>query len=425
MERGMPQNVATKSAGKAVGAAAESPFLTESAPLVRSAHATGESEAPWRLEQHKDLAAIAAAWDAVVPRDYPHLRSGMLLAAERGKIVQDITCILVCRKGEPAAAAVFYTLPIDTLASAPGWVQRFAAWVRQRAPGFLWKSMRLCGSPISNARSGMYFAPELHSAERSEVVALIAQHLVATTRNDQTIYFRDIPESEAADFSEELERQGFFRVTPQPGTSLEIRWKTFDDYLAALRKRYRKRIRDDLKTSKPLDFKLLDSFAELAPTATQLYKNVLANADFNLEVLSEEFFAAVSEFDQAKLLVAQHSQTGDVLGINLLLFAPSHMQNLYIGFDYEQAQRFTTYFSMVHTSLRLAIEHGCRICHFGQDSYEFKARLGAKPDPLCGYMKHKTWPVHWMLRRNRDSIFPAAEAVTHDVFQGEGVETEE
>jgi hypothetical protein len=391
----------------------------------------------WRLAKYE---GIPAAWDAFVPRDAPHLRSGMLAAALRGKVVQDLTCVLVHRHDpsqeetrllgeaglphpahtQPVAAAVFYTLPIDTIASAPAWVQKFAAWVRQRAPGFLWKSMRVCGSPISNSSSGMYFAPELRAGERREVVALVAQQLVADARNDQTIYFRDIPEGESADYGEELDRQGFFRVTPQPGMALEVRWPTFDDYLAALRKRYRKRVRDDLKTAAALEFALVDPSAELAPVTARLYRNVLANAEQKLEVLSEDFFAGLAQCDQAKLLVARNPANGEVLGVNLLLFSPAQMQNLYIGFDYEQNERYNTYFTLVQHSLRLAIERGCKVCHFGQDSYEFKARLGARPYPLTGYMKHKSWPVHWMLRRNRENIFPATEAATHDVFQGEG-----
>src|SRR5206468_3256209 len=114
-------------------------------------------------------------------------RGGMLAAALRGKVIQDLTCVLVQRdegSPEPVAAAVFYTLPIDTVASAPAWVQKLAGWVRQRAPGFLWKSMRVCGSPISNSSSGLYFSPGLTAEERRAIVALVAQQLVADARND-------------------------------------------------------------------------------------------------------------------------------------------------------------------------------------------------------------------------------------------------
>jgi hypothetical protein len=394
-----------------------------------------EAPGQWRLATHDAIAAIATAWDAFIPRDVPHLRSGMLAAAVQGNVIKDLTCVLVYRDEarplgdagrltpglpasvRPAAAAVFYTLPIDTVACAPEWVQKFAAWVRRRAPGFLWKSMRVCGSPISNSSSGICFDPELRAAQRREVVSLVTEQLVDKARNDQTIYFRDVPESESADFGEELERQGFFRVTPQPGMVLDVRWRTFDEYLAALRKRYRKRVRDDMKTASALEFTLVDPSPELGPVTARLYQNVLANAEHKLEVLSEDFFAALGQYDQAKLLVARKGATGEVLGVNLLLFSPLQMQNLYIGFDYEQNEQYNTYFALVQHSLRLAIEHGCRVCHFGQDSYEFKSRLGAKPYPLAGYMKHKSWPVHWMLRRNREGIFPATEAATHDVFQ--------
>lgn len=392
-----------------------------SATLTAVAPLTATHEA-WRFQTQRKIAAVAETWDRLVPRDRPHLRSGMLAAAERGGLYEDSGYLLVYRGADLAAVAFLYTLLTDTVKSAPDFVQRMVARVRERAPGFLWRAMRVCGSPISNCCHGVCFAPTLTQDERRQAMRAIGRQILRDAHSNQSVYFREFTAADVADFASELEGLGYFRTDPWANTVIDIRWKTFDEYLAALRKRYRKRVRDDFKTSAALDFVLLDSFADLAPTAVRLYENVLGHADFNLETLTPEFFAAVSEFEPAKLLVARHRDTGEVLGVNLLLFGETHMQNLFIGFDYERNQEFNLYFSLAEHSLRLAIERGCTAAYFGQDSYEFKSRLGAKPLPLAGFMKHPVWPIHWLLRASRHHIFPPCDVPTHDVFQGEGKE---
>jgi predicted N-acyltransferase len=376
----------------------------------------------WRCQKHRAISHIAGAWDQLVPASRPYLRSGMLAAVEQGGIYQDPTYLLLYRGAEPAAVAFVYSLPADTVKSAPEFVRRMVARVRERAPGFLFRTMRVCGSPISNCCHGISFSPLLTRDGRRQALREISHQMLRDSHANQSIYFREFTDSDVADFAGELEGLGYFRVNPWPNMAIEIHWKTFDEYLAALRKRYRKRVRDDMATSSALEFVLLDSFAELAPTARRLYNNVLSRADYNLETLTEGFFAAVSDLDSAKLLIARRRDTGEALGINLLLFGDSQMQNLFIGFDYERNQQFNLYFSLVEHSLRLAIERGCTVAYFGQDSYEFKSRLGAKPVPLSGFMKHPVWPIHWLLRASRHQIFPPCEAPTHDVFQGQGKE---
>ena len=105
------------------------------------------------------------------------------------------------------------------------------------------------------------------------------------------------------------------------------------------------------------------------------------------------------------------------------MFGDTCMHNLYIGFDYERNEQFHTYFNLVIESLRRAIDAGCTVCYLGQDSYEFKARLGAKPFELTAYLMHRVGLVHRMLKRQRHVFFPPNEAAEHDVFQSQTAES--
>jgi hypothetical protein len=350
---------------------------------------------------HPAIEPVAGAWDRLVPRDLPHLRAGFLRAAERSEMIREPDYLILSQDGRPVAAAVTYTLQVAT----------------PQGP----KPLRVCGSPIGNGECGVHFDPALPAAGRRPVFARIAEEVLAAGGVEPTYFFKEFPDEAVAEYANELEKLDFFPVDPGPNTRLELRWPSFEEYRAALRTKYRHQLKKDLKAGEGLEFALLDSFADLAPRATSLYKNVVAHAAATLQVADERFFAAVSDFEQAHLLVARPRGGGDVIGVNLLLFGDAVMHNVYVGFDYEENKRYRIYFNLFEESLRLALERRCRMAYFGQTSYDFKARLGANPFALTAYMKHRVPEEHAALRAAKDHIFPKAEgAVPSDVFKAEG-----
>jgi hypothetical protein len=352
---------------------------------------------PLTCTHHPAIDPIAAAWDRLVPRDLPHLRAGFLRAAERSGMIRQPDYLLLSQGGRPVAAAVTFLLLVDPT-----------------------KPLRVCGSPIGNAECGVYFDSALPPAARRAAFARIALEVQGTGGMEPTYFFKEFPDEAVAEYASELEQLGFFPVDPGPGTRLEIRWASFEEYMTAMRTKYRHQLKKDLKAGEGLEFSLLESFADLAPQATPLYLNVVAHATATLQVADEKFFAAVSDFDQSNLLVARQRDTGQLVGVNLLLFGDTCMHNIYIGFDYEQNKKYRIYFNLFEESLRLAIERRCRVAYFGQTSYDFKARMGAIPFALTAYMKHRVETVHAGLLAARDQIFPKTEgAVASDVFNEE------
>jgi predicted N-acyltransferase len=384
---------------------------------------TGAAPPPVQLtcDHHPAIEPIAAAWDRLVPRDLPHLRAGFLRAAERSGMIRQPDYLLLSRDGRAVAAAVSFTLLVDAAKGAPPKRQAWLAWVRKWYPDYGYRPLRVCGSPIGNAECGVYFDPGLAPADRRAAFARIAEEVQRAGGLGPTYFFKEFPDDAVAEYASELERLGFFPVDPGPGTRLDIRWTSFDDYMTAMRTKYRHQLKKDLKAGEGLEFALLDSFADLAAAATPLYRNVVAHAATTLQVADEKFFAAVSDFEQAHLLVARPRDTKQLVGVNLLLFGDTVMHNIYIGFDYEQNKKYRIYFNLFEQSLRLAIERGCRVGYFGQTSYDFKARMGANPFALTAYMKHRLGFVHGRLYAAREYIFPKTEgAVPSDVFHAEG-----
>src|SRR5947209_11398795 len=79
---------------------------------------------------HPAIDPVAAEWDRFVPRDLPHLRAGFLRAAERSGMIRSPDYLLLARDGRTAAAAVTFTLLVDTARAAPPPRQAWVGWVR-------------------------------------------------------------------------------------------------------------------------------------------------------------------------------------------------------------------------------------------------------------------------------------------------------
>lgn len=385
-------------------------------------HSTNDvATAPVTLDRFDSIELVAGQWDRLIPRDVPALRSGFLRAIERGQMIQRPEYFLIRQQGEPVAAAMAYTVLLDTAMSASPGRATCVRWIRKLWPNFLWRPMRVCGPPISNGECGFYFRPNLAAAERKSILRQVLPPIEASAGKNQLLFYKEFRTDQVGQFAGELLRHGYFDVDPGPGTEMVLHWATFDDYLAALKKRYRRRVRIDAKAGQELEFELRHAFSDLAGTVTQLYDQVLSRATYNVERATQTFFAEVSNFDQSRLLLARHRSDQRVVGANLLLFGDSCMHNLYIGFDYDANQQCRTYFNLVQQSLRIAIEQQVRVCYFGPASYEFKTRLGATTYPLTAYMKHPIGWVHRWLESNKEKLWPEDEIPSHNVFQDNSV----
>src|SRR5208282_3129578 len=350
-------------------------------------------ETKFTCRKARCIDAVEPAWDALVPADCHHLRAGFLRAAERGAVVQNPLYLLFYQSDEPVAAAYLYDIGMDLQGVMPvGWrtffqpIHAVSAWA-------LTVPLRVCGSPVSSGRSGVWMDPRLSAAERRDLIERIAAEMTASSRWHQLLLFKDFNQEEQTGYAAHLEDFGYFPAAMFPNMVLDVSWPDSAGYLAALRARYRNDLRNDLKAAEGLDWELCDSFAQLAGPAAALYENVLRRAEFKLETLTADFFAVLSDFPQARLLVARERPTGRVVGVNLLMFGSTTTMTTFVGVDYECNESYRLYFNLMERGLLLALDRGCKRYVLGQTSLDFKARLGGRPLPLTGYLRHRFWPV--------------------------------
>ena len=363
-------------------------------------------------------------WDALVPRDAPHLRYGFLRAVERSAFGRNPHYLGVHRGRRLLGVAVAYVMPVDLLTLAPPkYARRMNALRNAVAPRLLFLQTLSCGPMITNCNHGFCLADSLTEGEQQEVISELLQAMEATGIGSVLCGF-EFTEEEAARFGPQMEACGWLQAPSLPGTRMAVTWRSLDEYVANMRKAFRRAVRKDLRAAESLQFDVIDDFSSIADEAWQLYNNVLAKADHVFEKLTPEFLRELGKFDQARLMTARERSTGRLVGIELLLQGDTVLQDLYTGVDYSLNGEKHLYFNLLYPVIAYAAEQRMRTLSLGQTSYTFKARLGARPYKLFLFIKHRNRLIHRLLVACKSVLFPETATTTYRVFREPGADSE-
>jgi predicted N-acyltransferase len=361
----------------------------------------------------------ARQWDDLVPRDAPHLRYGFLRAVEDSGFGQRPYYLCAWRDGCLAGAAAAYVMPVDLLTLAPPKYTRWINRLRERfAPRLLYLSTLSCGPIITNCNPSIYLAADLTTGERQEVIGELLRGLEAIPAGSLLCGF-EFPDEAAAFYGPAMAAQGWIRAPSLPGTRLEIRWRSFDEYVASMRKAFRRAVLKDRRASEAIEFEVVDDFSAIGEEAWRLYANVLEKADHVFEKLTPEFFRELGRFEQSRLLTARERATGRLIGIELLLLGDTMLQDIYTGFDYESNPKQRLYFNLLYPVIEYAIGRRLQTLHLGQTSYKFKARLGVEAYPLWLFVKARNRLLHRVIATFRSLLFPETKTTSYRVFREE------
>lgn len=166
-------------------------------------------------------------------------------------------------------------------------------------------------------------------------------------------------------------------------------FKTYDEYLAALRSPYRRRIRTASLKSTGLIWKEIDQavFDEKLHT---LYLNVLNKSKYPLEKLSLDFFRTIDgqihvlyenqkpiseELDQK---FNSTDQELEPLAFILVKWKKETLHFLFGGMNYDKRDEHDLYYNMLLKILKIGISGNASKIDFGQTAESSKCRIGCR-----------------------------------------------
>ncbi len=249
-----------------------------------------------------------------------------------------------------------------------------------------------CGNVFLSGEHGIFLKQGVDKHTLFTTITKEIRDLARRTKGLQAIFIKDFYE-DSLYITDELLNFGYSKMPVDPNMifTLDQNWNTYDDYKASLKSKYRVKVNKADSTSDCLTAKLFseDDFAIHKDELQQLYENTIAKADFNAQVLNLDTYIKLRGLFKENFIVKAYFLENRLVGFLSGLLTNSHLDAHFIGLDYDLNKQCAIYPRILNDYVRLGIEHGVSQINFGRTASEIKTTIGANPESLMCYIRHK------------------------------------
>ena len=184
----------------------------------------------------------------------------------------------------------------------------------------------------------------------------------------------------------------YLRFSTQPNMIFAVReeWKTEEDYVAALSKKYRDQYKRARKKATGLVKRQLslDEIIAQEEVIYDLYFHVAKSAPFNTFFLPKNHFAVFKEQLQENFLFYGYFENDKLIGFNTLIKNGSDLDTYFLGYDDSIQREKMLYLNMLYDMIGYAIKEQFSSIIFARTALEIKSSVGATPLKMYGMMRH-------------------------------------
>ncbi|EAR13842.1 hypothetical protein PI23P_05072 [Polaribacter irgensii 23-P] len=182
-----------------------------------------------------------------------------------------------------------------------------------------------------------------------------------------------------------------FSVEPNMQLQLQENWHHFDDYLASIKTKFRVKARKAfaLSTNIRIEEVTLENLSQNLPKMTILYKKVAENATFNLGVFNLETYHNLKEAFGTNYILKTYWLEKEIVGFMSGIVNGNTLDAHFVGIDYQRNKTHAIYQRMLYDYIETGIHRKLKKINFGRTASEIKSGVGAVPQDLTIYIRHK------------------------------------
>ena len=182
-----------------------------------------------------------------------------------------------------------------------------------------------------------------------------------------------------------------FLVEPNMQLQLQENWHNFDDYLAAMKTKFRVKARKAFKQSNSIKIEdvTVENIDQMLPKMTTLYEKVASNADFNLGNFNLESYKDLKEKFKDNYILKTYWLEDKIVGFISGVINNKSLDAHFVGIDYQLNREHAIYQRMLYDYIEIAIDKKLKTLNFGRTASEIKSSVGAIPQDLTMYLRHK------------------------------------
>ncbi|WP_178986198.1 peptidogalycan biosysnthesis protein [Winogradskyella helgolandensis] len=258
-----------------------------------------------------------------------------------------------------------------------------------------------CGNVFLSGEYGTFIKDDEDKVETFKAIAEGVRLLSKSSKRLMAVFVKDF-KNESLAITNHLEAYDYVAMQVEPNMIIKLQpeWHSFEDYTNALKSKYRvKANRADAK-SETLHVKLFSQEAiEVYKDALQeLYQNTIDNADFNAQILNLETYIHLKKTFKDQFIVKGYFLEEKLVGFLSAMQNDTHLDAHFIGIDYSYNKEFAIYPRILNDYVRLGIETKSTQINLGRTASEIKSTLGAEPEALTCYCKHKRYLPNQILK---------------------------
>jgi len=182
-----------------------------------------------------------------------------------------------------------------------------------------------------------------------------------------------------------------FSVEPNMQLQLQDNWHNFDDYLASMKTKFRVKAKKAFKQSINIRIEevALKNIDQKLPKMTTLYKKVASNSAFNLGNFNLETYRDLKEKFGDNYILKSYWLDDKIVGFVSGIINKKSLDAHFVGIDYQLNREHSIYQRMLYDYIEIAINKKLKTINFGRTASEIKSSVGAVPQDLTMYLRHK------------------------------------
>lgn len=196
---------------------------------------------------------------------------------------------------------------------------------------------------------------------------------------------------------------------------LDPSWKKFDDYLGAMKTKFRTKAKAAIKRSSELKMEEWDAekTKQHSDKLIGLYHQLWKTASFRPGEINAKVIENWMEFLPEKCRLKVYTLDSEILAFQLGFVEGDVLDAILVGFNLELNRKYSLLERMLLEFVDCGIEAGVREIRYGRTAGELKSGVGAKAYPAYGMVRHGKSSlnriVKWVGARMKPAIFPIRE----------------
>jgi predicted N-acyltransferase len=252
----------------------------------------------------------------------------------------------------------------------------------------------ICGNTFVSGEHGIFIKK---NEDKKVILKKLAKEILQFTNNDKKLkidafLLKDFT-NESLFISDELKDFNYhpFSIEPNMVLNIDENWGDFDAYLASMKTKFRVKAKKAIQLSSTLKIEDVTSenIETQLPKMTALYKKVATKASFNLSDFNLATYKGFKENFGDTYILKTYWLQNEIVGFMSGIINKNSLDAHFVGIDYELNRTHAIYQRMLYDYIEIAIEKNLKTINFGRTASEIKSSVGATPQDLTVYLRHK------------------------------------